>query len=156
MKLEAADYGFISGLTFVSLLSALGAAGNLLADLDVDPSPELLRTMAGIGASFFLAYVIEATWMATKPKFMRNNSTEGDAFMGFVTGLAVAGLAGVVIALILSDNRPMNREFLREFTLWWSIVALVSLGFMVAMQPTLAHVWTSRLQSEAGDGGTGD
>ena len=33
---------------------------------DLDPSPELLRTMAGIGASFFLAYVIEAAWLAQR------------------------------------------------------------------------------------------
>jgi hypothetical protein len=55
---------------------------------DLNPSAEFLRTMAGIGASFFLAYVIEATWLAQR--FSDNPRSED--LLGLMTGLAVSAL----------------------------------------------------------------
>jgi len=123
-------------MTIVTALAVLAAA----IDGNPDPRPEFLRTVAAIGASFFLAYVIEATWMATQVVPVR--MVEGERFSGAITGFALAGFCGVVTLLIHSEYRPSNELFL-AFTFWWSSIALFFLGIMVAIQPYMAHTWRS-------------
>jgi hypothetical protein len=105
---------------------------------DLEPSPELLRTLAGIGASIFLAYVIEATWLATR--FDANKRSE--YFLGAITGLAALGFLGVAFALWLSD-RPSSESFrhTEDFYLWFSLLGLGALGLLVAFQPFITHTW---------------
>lgn len=115
---------------------------------DLNPSPELLRTMAGIGASFFLAYVIEAAWLAQR--FPKNARAEDS--LGLLTGLAVSGLAGVVFALFLSETAssgPLNRS--QDFYFWWSLVSLGGLGLLVALQPAVTHIWLHENGQDAED-----
>lgn len=104
---------------------------------DLEPSPELLRTMAGIGASFFLAYVIEAAWLAKRFPA----SGRGELLLGWLMGFAAAGLAGIIFALILSEL-PSGTTFGRseDFRLWWALVSLIGLGLLVAIQPGIAHI----------------
>jgi hypothetical protein len=111
---------FIAG----GLVLVVAAIGSALFD-ELEPSPELLRVMAGIGASFFLAYVIEATWI-----------------LGILMGLAAAGLLGVILALILSE-RPAGESFGRaeDVNFWLSAVSLTGLGLLVALQPGVTHIW---------------
>lgn len=116
-----------------SLLFAVWVASTFLNDLE--PSPELLRTMAGIGASFFLAYVIEASWLA------KTFTSDDEVFLGFLMGFACAGLLGVIFALLLSE-RPAAEHFGRDQDLqfWWSAISLGGLGLLVAIQPGIVQL----------------
>lgn len=126
---------------FIWLAASL--ASRVMADLE--PSPELLRTLAGIGASFFLAYVIEATWLATQFKANR----QSEYFLGVITGLAALGFLGVAFVLWLSDQ-PRQESFghTEDFYLWFSLFALGALGLLVAFQPFITHTW---LKESGGD-----
>lgn len=105
---------------------------------DLTPSKELLRTMAGVGSSFFLAYVIEATWLAQR----FSKTARSEDLLGVLTGLAVSGLAGVVFALLLSETASSDSLTERQtFYFWWSLVSLGCLGLLVALQPALTHFW---------------
>lgn len=116
----------------------LAAVGASWVEPNLEPSPELCRTLAGIGASFFLAYVIEATWLATR--FEANRRSE--YFLGFITGLAALGFLGVAFALWLSD-RPSGEplKHTEDFYLWFSLLSLGALGLLVAFQPFITHTW---------------
>jgi cytosine/uracil/thiamine/allantoin permease len=103
---------------------------------ELEPSPELLRTIAGIGASFFLAYVIEAAWLIKR--FPAGKRSE--IILGVLVGFAASGLLGVIFALMLSEL-PVGESFGRseDFRFWWSILSLGGLGFLVALQPAIVH-----------------
>jgi len=103
---------------------------------ELEPSPELLRTIAGIGASFFLAYVIEAAWLIGRfPAGAR-----GEIILGVLVGFAASGLLGVIFATLLSDRNPAEPFGRNEdFQLWWSLISLGGLGLLVALQPAIVH-----------------
>ena len=115
-----------------------------------DPHPEFLRTVAAIGASFFLAYVIEATWIATQ--VVPTHNVDGERFLGAITGFALAGFCGVVILVIQSEFQIADRLY-AAVSFWWSCIALVFLGTMVAIQPYMVHTWRSLTEEdpEVGD-----
>jgi hypothetical protein len=94
--------------------------------------------MAGVGASLFLAYVVEATWLAAR--FDLNRRSE--AFLGFITGLAIWGFVGVGLLLYLSEGHltgPLYGNDSRYF--WISTSSLALLGLSVAFQPAVTHTW---------------
>jgi hypothetical protein len=134
-------------ITLVALLVA-----NFTQELD--PSPELLRTMAGIGVSLFLAYVIEASWLAQRLKLESDEHSE--IFLEVITGIAVCGLFAIVIALFLSEH-SVGRAFGlgKRFYFWWASIALGTLGLLVAVQPALAHE-LGRGDTSEGDGDSAD
>lgn len=90
--------------------------------------------MAGIGASFFLAYVIEATWLAERFQ----SGSRPEFLLGAITGLAVCGLFGVVVSLVFSEQTSLRNQ---EFNLWLAAISLGSLGLLVALQPVITHFW---------------
>lgn len=104
---------------------------------DLRPHADLLRVASGIGASIFLAYVIEITWMATQVL----PPGAGERILGGLTGFGLAGFIGVIVLLILSENGPGEFSMLGEYFLWWSLLALTLLGLAVAMQPYMVHQW---------------
>lgn len=105
---------------------------------NAEPSPDLLRTMAGIGVSLFLAYVIEATWLAAKVNLKTGD--ESELFLEVITGIAVCGLFAIGLMLMLSEH-PEREPLLwvDVYFYWWSWIALGILGLLVAVQPALAH-----------------
>jgi hypothetical protein len=108
------------------------------------PSTEFLLALAGIGASLFLAYVIEIAWMVP-----RVDPTSGgydyDAWLGYVTGFALAGLIGIGLALAASEQvRQGDEGLFEEIALGWAACSLAWLGFMVAMQPIITDMWGRR------------
>jgi MFS family permease len=112
---------------------------------DLSPSNELLRTMAGIGGGFFLAYVIEATWLAER----FSNSPRNENLLGVMIGLAVSGLLGVIFALVLSETASgVSLTRSQDFYFWWSVVSLGFLGLLVALQPALIHFWVHESGSD--------
>ena len=111
---------------------------------NLDPTPEFLRTMAGIGASFFLAYVIEATWLASR--FEKTKRSE--YFLGVITGLAALGFLGVVCDLWLSDQSSRPFHHTEDLYFWLSCLSVGALGLLVAFQPMITHIWLQEVSSE--------
>ena len=121
------------------LLAALFVSASAGIATAVEPHPiasaDLMRTAAGLGASFLLAFVIEATWLA--PRIRMDPS--GERLIWAVTGLAVCGLWGVVQLVAHSDRV----DELSAYWLWWSLLSLGLLGLSVCIQPALAHALES-------------
>ena len=102
-------------------------------------SPELLRSIATIGATLLLAYIVEAVWLVQRVE----RDDEFEEWLGFVTGAGIAGLLGVVFALLLSEHRAAGHaNFIDEIGVAWVAVSLVILGGVLVLQPLLAH-WLS-------------
>ncbi|MCW2988343.1 MAG: hypothetical protein JWM24_1281 [Solirubrobacterales bacterium] len=121
-------------MLFITVLTALGTYALWFVAY---PSPELLRAMAGVGASLFLAYVIETTWMVS-----RAAPAVDDIWLGYVTGLAVTGLIGIAVALLTAEHRAAGHgNLLDDLGMWWSAFSLGFLGLMVALQPHITHTW---------------
>lgn len=131
--LEPITKGLISALCSV----ALGSLGLYFFFLAVPAaSPELLRTMALIGASLLLAYVVEAVWLVTRVEV----DDEYEEWLGFVTGVGVAGFLGVVFALLLSEHRAVGHSnFVDELGTAWAAISLLILGGVLVLQPLFAH-----------------
>jgi hypothetical protein len=113
---------------------SFGILGSVLGpSLAIDPSPEFLRATAGVGASLFLAYVIEATWLMKGLGF----TDESEVRLGVYTGLALDGFLGVVSLLVLSEI-SVGDDPAGQLLLWWAGGSLFALGFLVAGQPLIA------------------
>jgi hypothetical protein len=99
-------------------------------------SAELLRTIALIGASLVLAYVVEAVWLVGRVE----HDEEYEEWLGFVTGAGIAGFLGVVFALLLAEHRAVGHSnFIDKLGTAWAAVSLLILGAVLVIQPLLAH-----------------
>lgn len=99
------------------------------------PSPGLLENIALIGATLVLAYVVEAVWLVPRVE------VDGDReeWLGFLVGTGIAGLLGVVFALLASEHRAAGHDnWLDAFGLAWAAVSLLILGGLLVIQPLLA------------------
>lgn len=99
-------------------------------------SPELLRTIALIGAGLLIAYVVEAVWLVSRVEL----DDEFEEWLGFVTGAGIAGLLGVVFALLLAEHRVVGHSnFIDKIGTAWAAASLLILGCVLVLQPLLAH-----------------
>lgn len=131
--LEPISKGIANALASVALAS-LGAY--FFFQAVPSASPELLRTVALIGASLLLAYVVEAVWLVSRVEA----DDEFEEWLGFVAGAGIAGFLGVVLALLLSAHRAVGHSnFIDEIGLAWVVVSLLILGVVLVVQPLLAH-----------------
>jgi len=102
-----------------------------------------MRSMAEIGAAILLGYVIEATWMTSRLE--RETEEERENWLGSTVGFGLAGLFGIVVALLVAEHRRAgHNNFLDDFGLWWSTVSLGALGVLVALQPLITDRWRRR------------
>ncbi|HSR94912.1 MAG TPA: hypothetical protein VLK56_08600 [Solirubrobacterales bacterium] len=108
-------------------------------------SPELLRTIALIGASLLIAYVVEAVWLVSRVEV----DDEYEEWLGFVTGAGIAGLLGVVFALLLAEHRAVGHSnFIDRLGTAWAAVSLLILAGVLVMQPLLAYRLGNRPSGE--------
>lgn len=99
-------------------------------------SPDLLRSAALIGATFLLAYIVEAVWLVQRVE----RDDEFEEWLGFVTGAGIAGLLGVIFALLLSEHRAVGHaNFIDRIGVAWVAISLLILGGVLVLQPLLAH-----------------
>jgi len=99
-------------------------------------SPDLLQSLATIGAIFIAAYVVEVVWMV--PRMGRGE--EFEEWLGFMVGSGIAGLLAIAVALTGVQHRlagPSNS--LDDLGLSFVIVSLVILAGTLVLQPLLAH-----------------
>lgn len=130
--LDPTAKGVISALVSVAL-SSLGVYF-FLATLPA-ASPELLHNMALIGASLLIAYVIEAVWLVPRVEI----DDQHEEWIGFIAGAGIAGFAGVIVALLLSEHRVAGHSnFIDDFGLAWATMSLTILGSVLVLQPLLA------------------
>jgi hypothetical protein len=133
-KVKTIRTGTIVALLGIAIGSFFFARG--YRQLFAYPSPDLMRAMAGIGASIFLAYVVEATWMAG----VIDHDEDYEFWLGFATGMAIAGLLGIGAALAVAEHRAAGHSnFLDDYGFSWSAFSLLLLGLVVARNPVIAY-----------------
>lgn len=99
-------------------------------------SPELLRTVAVIGASLFIAYAVEAVWLVSRVAI----HDEYEQWLGFLIGTGIAGLLGIAVALLLSEHRAAGHSnFIDSLGTAWILISLLVLGALLVIQPLLAY-----------------
>lgn len=100
------------------------------------PSPDLLQSLATIGAIFEVAYVVEVVWMV--PRMGRGE--EFEEWLGFIAGAGIAGLLAIAVALLGVQHRVAGHSnSLDDLGLSFVIVSLVILAGVLVSQPLLAR-----------------
>jgi hypothetical protein len=127
----------------VSLMAICGAFGFRSAY----PDSGFMYAIAQVGIAVVFAYIIETVWMIERVN--RNDDDHRD-WLGMTTGLAIAGLAGVAVALAVGGHRAAGHaNFLDLLGLWWAVTSLVLLGVLVIIQPLLADVIRGKAEAES-------
>lgn len=99
-------------------------------------SPELLQSLATIGAIFVPAYVVEVVWLV--PRLGRGE--EFEEWLGFTVGAGIAGLLAIAVALLGVEHRVAGHaNSLDDLGLSFVVVSLTILGGCLIAQPLLAH-----------------
>jgi hypothetical protein len=139
--------GFL--LAFFSVVAATLGASFVLAEIP-PPSPELMRTIATAGVGLVIAYVVEAVWLAQR--VVAEDDDEHEEWLGFLTGVGLAGLLGIVSALLVAEHRAVGHDnLLDHLGVGWSAVSMVILGGVLVLQPILAGRMARRPDAVAPD-----
>ena len=130
---EPITKGVLLALFSVSVAS-IGAAFFLGA---IPPaSPDLLQSLALIGAILLPGYVVEVIWLV--PRMGRGEELE--EWLGFIVGAAIADLVAIVVALLGVQHRLAGHSnSLDDLGLAFVIVSLVVLAGVLIAQPLLAR-----------------
>lgn len=103
-------------------------------------SPELLQSLATIGAIFVPAYVVEVVWLV--PRMGRGE--EFEEWLGFTVGAGIAGLLAIAVALLGVEHRVAGHSnSLDDLGLSFVVVSLVILAGCLIAQPLLAQRFSS-------------
>jgi hypothetical protein len=131
--LEPTTKGIVLALWSVAL-AMVGGAFFLGA---VPPaSPELLRSLATIGAILLPAYVVEVTWLVPH----MGKGVDYEEWLGFVVGAGIAGLIGIAVALLLAEHRLAGHaNSLDDIGLAWVVASELILAGALIVQPLLAN-----------------
>lgn len=119
---------------FSVAVASIGAAFFLSA---LPPaSPDLLQSLALIGAILLPGYVVEVIWLI--PRMGR--SEELEEWLGFIVGAAIADLLAIAVALLGAQHRLAGHSnSLDDLGLAFVVVSLVVLAGVLVAQPLLAH-----------------
>jgi len=99
-------------------------------------SPQLLQSLATIGAIFVPAYVVEVVWLV--PRMGRGE--EFEEWLGFTVGSGIAGLFAIAVALLGVEHRSAGHSnSLDDLGLSFVVVSLVILAGCLVAQPLLAQ-----------------
>jgi hypothetical protein len=120
---------------FQSLLS--GAFVFFLHRSSPDPDPAFFGVLAGVGASVFLAFIVE---MSAVVLWTSRYDTEDDLLNGESAALGVCGFLGVGFAVALANHsHAHNLNWVEAYGYAWSVVSLGMLGLLVAAYPLMIY-----------------
>jgi hypothetical protein len=122
----------------LALWSVLLASIGLAFFLGAIPaaSPQLLQSLATIGAILIPAYVVEVVWLVPR----MGEGIEYEEWLGFVVGAGIAALLGIAVALLLGQHRAAGHaNALDDLGLAWVIVSQLILGGALVVQPLLVR-----------------
>jgi hypothetical protein len=125
-------------LAFFSVVVATIGAAFFLGAVPPAP-PDLLQSLALIGAILLPGYVVEVIWLV--PRMGRGEELE--EWLGFIVGAAIADLLAIAVALLAVQHRLAGHSnSLDDIGLAFVIVSLVVLAGTLVTQPLLARRFT--------------
>jgi multisubunit Na+/H+ antiporter MnhB subunit len=131
-----------------AILVLAGISWYLMAAVAPDPSGELLRGLSEIGATLLIAYVLEISWIVRASR--ARPLQEREERLGTFVGVGAAALAGICLALALSERTAVHHwTWLDELGFGFVVGPLLMVAITVAMQPLLVHEWMDEDQGEA-------
>lgn len=99
-------------------------------------SPDLLDSLATIGAIFVPAYVVEVVWLVPR----MGQGEEFEEWLGFTVGAGIAGLLAIAVALLGAQHRLAGHSnSIDDLALSFVVISLVILAGALVAQPLLAH-----------------
>jgi peptidoglycan biosynthesis protein MviN/MurJ (putative lipid II flippase) len=99
-----------------------------------DPPAALLAALAGVGGAVFIAYTVGMSNLFHD--LPRGSETE--TFVGFLVGLCICGVAGVVLALVLLEvAKPLG--WLAHLAFFWAGISMILLAVLVASLPLFTY-----------------
>ncbi len=99
-------------------------------------SPDLLQSLALIGAVLIPAYVVEVIWLVPR----MGGGEELEEWLGFIVGAGIADLVAIAIALLGAQHRLAGHaNSIDDLGLAFVVVSLVVLAGTLVAQPLLAH-----------------
>jgi hypothetical protein len=129
---------------FSVVVASIGAAFFLGAI--PPPSPDLLQSLALIGAILLPGYVVEVIWLV--PRMGRGEELE--EWLGFIVGAAIADLLAIAVALLGVQHRLAGHSnSLDDLGLAFVLVSLVVLAGTLVAQPLLARRFSEPEPAEA-------
>jgi len=133
---------------FLALFSVAAASIGAAFFLGAVPpaSPDLLQSLALIGAILLPGYVVEVIWLV--PRMGRGEELE--EWLGFIVGAAIADLLAITVALLGVQHRLAGHSnSLDDLGLAFVLVSLVVLAGTLVAQPLLARRFSEPEPAEA-------
>jgi hypothetical protein len=105
-----------------------------------EPSPDLLRSIAAIGATVWIGWAIQAAIALGAP---HSRGPTQEAFVGTIVGTSACGLLGIIIALSLAERADV-RHWLWLDQLAFSLAAssLIFVGICIALLAYFIYEWS--------------
>jgi hypothetical protein len=99
-------------------------------------SPDLLQSLALIGAVLIPAYVVEVVWLVPR----MGGGEELEEWLGFIVGAGIANLLAIAVALLGAQHRLAGHaNSIDDLGLAFVVVSLIVLAGTLVAQPLLAH-----------------
>lgn len=106
------------------------------------PGPNLFETLAQIGATFLVAYVVEVTWLVKASRGLR--LVERETRLGRLLAVGAAVLVGISAAIWLA-SLPANHgwSLMNEIGFGLVVGTMLMAGTTIVMQPLFTHEWAA-------------